>query len=317
MLGKAHAKLKDYVFDILEMLEIPTYIFPEVIEPGTKLGKINPKLASELSVSKNIEIVVPATHDTALAIAAGPMIDENAGCISSGTWSLIGIELPKPLINRKTMKYNYTNEGGAFNTITFLRNIQGMWIIEEIRRVLADKGQQLSYDEILKEAQQAKSFKAFIDPDYEDFIAPENMIEAIMKYLDNSKQEKPSNMGELFRMIFESLALKYRVVFEQAEDLIGRKLTHINIFGGGSRNWFLNQLTADFTNKIVYAGPEEATSIGNVLLQAAGLGIVKSLRELREYVKNSYEIRVFEPKYTKEYKDAYTRFLSMIGYEKE
>ncbi len=305
---------KKWCFDILEILGIPIHIFPEVVEPGTKLGKIEPRLASELGVSREIEIVAPATHDTASAIAAGPMIDENAGYISSGTWSLVGVELPGPLINRKAMVYNFTNEGGAFNTITFLRNIQGMWIIEEIRRVLADRGQDLSYDDILRMAREAKAFKAFIDPDSESFVAPEDMISAITRYLEESGQEKPSNLGELFRIIFESLALKYRLVFEQAEDLLGRKLTHINIFGGGSRNWLLNQLTANFTNKIVYAGPEEATSIGNILIQAAGLGIIGSLKELREYVKNSYQIKVFEPQYTREYEDAYTRFLDVIKY---
>ncbi|MEM0027317.1 MAG: rhamnulokinase family protein [Ignisphaera sp.] len=305
---------KKWTFDILEVLGVPTHIFPDVIEPGTRIGKINPKLASELDIPKEIDVVAPATHDTASAIAAGPMVSEDVGYVSSGTWSLVGVELPHPLINRKAMEYNYTNEGGAFNTITFLRNVQGMWIVEEIRRVLADKGQQPSYEEILKMAQEAKPFTAFIDPDYEGFIAPENMIDAIMSYLEKTGQKKPQGLGELFRIVFESLALKYRLVFEQAEDLLGRRLRGINIFGGGSRNWFLNQLTADFTNKVVYAGPEEATSIGNVLLQVAGLGIIKSLKELREYVRNSYKVRVFEPRHGGEHEEAYERFLNIIGY---
>ncbi|MCC6058436.1 MAG: rhamnulokinase [Desulfurococcaceae archaeon] len=306
-------RVKNWAYDVLEALGIPTHIFPPVIEPTTKLGKIHPKVVVELDISRDIEVIAPATHDTASAIAAAPMVDENAGYVSSGTWSLVGIELPEPLINRKAMEYNYTNEGGAFNTITFLRNIQGMWLVEECRRVLAEKGIQLTYDEILKMASEAKPFKAFIDPDDDRFVAPLNMVEAINSFLEETKQEKPSGIGELFRVIFESLALKYRLVFEQAEDLIGRKLTHINIFGGGSRNWFLNQLTADFTNKVVYAGPEEATSIGNVLLQVAGLGIIKSLKELREYVRNSYKITMFEPKHTKEHDDAYNKFLDIIS----
>jgi rhamnulokinase len=306
-------RVKNWAYDVLEALGIPTHIFPPVIEPTTKLSKIHSKVVVELDISRDIEVIAPATHDTASAIAAAPMVDENAGYVSSGTWSLVGIELPEPLINRKAMEYNYTNEGGAFNTITFLRNIQGMWLVEECRRVLAEKGIQLTYDEILKMASEAKPFKAFIDPDDDRFVAPLNMVEAINSFLEETKQEKPSSIGELFRVIFESLALKYRLVFEQAEDLIGRKLTHINIFGGGSRNWFLNQLTADFTNKVVYAGPEEATSIGNVLLQVAGLGIIKSLKELREYVRNSYKITMFEPKHTKEHDDAYNKFLDIIS----
>jgi rhamnulokinase len=305
--------VKNWAFDVLEALGIPTHIFPDVIEPTTKLGKIHTKLASELGIPRDIEVVAPATHDTPSAIVAGPMVSDDVGYVSSGTWSLVGVELPQPLINKKAMEYNYTNEGGAFNTITFLRNVQGMWIIEEIRRVLADKGQQLSYEEILKIAQEAKPFTAFIDPDYEGFIAPENMVEAVLHYLDKSKQRKPQGVGELFRIVFESLALKYRLVFEQAEDLLGRKLRGINIFGGGSRNWFLNQLTADFTDKVVYAGPEEATSIGNVLLQVAGLGIIRSLKELREYVKNSYNIKVFEPRHTGEHEEAYERFEKVLS----
>jgi sugar (pentulose or hexulose) kinase len=308
-------RVKNWAYDVLQALGIPIHIFPPVIEPTTKLGKIHTKVVAELSIPRDIEIIAPATHDTASAIAAAPMVNENAGYVSSGTWSLVGIELLEPLINRKAMEYNYTNEGGAFNTITFLRNIQGMWLVEECRRILAEKGTQLTYDEILKMASEAKPFKAFIDPDDDRFVAPLNMVEAINNFLEETKQERPSSIGELFRIIFESLALKYRLVFEQAEDLIGRKLTHINIFGGGSRNWFLNQLTADFTNKTVYAGPEEATSIGNVLLQAAGLGIIKSLKELREYVRNSYKITIFEPRHTKEHDDAYNKFLDIIAHK--
>jgi len=305
-------RAKNWAYDILETLGIPTHIFPPVIEPTTKLGKVNPKLAIELGVSKDIEVIAPATHDTASAIAAGPMVGETSGYVSSGTWSLVGVELQEPLINKKALDYNFTNEGGAFNTITFLRNIQGMWLVEETRRVLAEQGYQLTYDEILKMASEAKPFKAFVDPDDDRFVAPLNMIEAIMSFIEETKQEKPSSIGEVFRVLFESLALKYRLVFEQAEDLVGKKLTHINIFGGGSRNWFLNQLTADFTDKVVYAGPEEATSIGNVLLQVAGLGIIRSLKELREYVANSYPIKVFEPKHTKEHDDVYTKFLDLV-----
>ncbi len=307
-------RAKKWCYDILEALGIPTNIFPEIIEPTTRLGRISSKLAEELGISRDIEIIAPATHDTASAIAAGPMVDENAGYVSSGTWSLVGIELPEPLINRKAMEYNYTNEGGAFNTITFLRNIQGMWLVEESRRVLAEQGIALSYDEILKLAKEAKPFKALIDPDHPRFIAPINMVEEINRYLEETKQEKPSSIGEYFRIIFDSLALKYRLVWEQAEDLTGRKLTHINIFGGGSRNWLLNQIVANVTNLPVYAGPEEATTIGNILLQAAGLGIIKSLRDLREYVRNSYEIKMYQPNHTKIHDDAYTKFLEILKY---
>ncbi|MCD6300515.1 MAG: rhamnulokinase [Staphylothermus sp.] len=277
-------RTKTWTYDLLEEIGIPTDIFPEIIEPGTYLGKIDKILAEELGISKDISIIAPATHDTASAIAAAP-IEEDYGYVSCGTWSLVGIELYKPLINKKSMEYNFTNEGGAFNTITFLRNIQGMWFLQEIKRALALKGENYSYEELTKMAAEARGFIAFIDPDNPRFLSPINMIDEIMKFLDETKQEKPKNIGELVRIVLESLALKYRRVFEQAQDLTGRKIRQINIFGGGSRNWLHNQLVADFNNVLVVAGPSEATSIGNILLQAAGLGYIKSLRELREIVR--------------------------------
>ena len=301
-----------WCFDILEELGIPTHMFPRVVKPATKLGKILPILAEELGVPKDIEVVAPATHDTASAIAAAP-IDRATGYVSSGTWSLVGVELDRPLINTQALEYNFTNEGGAFDTITFLRNIQGMWFVQEIRRILREKeGKEYSYGELTKMAAEAEPFKAFIDPDDPRFIAPLNMIEEIMRYLEETGQEKPSGVGGLIRLVFESLALKYRLVFEQAMRLTGRRLERINIFGGGSRNWLLNQLTADFTGLPVEAGPEEATSIGNVLLQAAGLGIVKSLDEIRDIVRNSFELKEYQPRHSTKHEDAYSRFLDIV-----
>jgi len=304
-------RTKTWCLDLLEEIGVPTKIFPKIIEPATKLGKIRRVLAEELGISKDIEVVAPATHDTASAIAAAP-IESDSAYVSCGTWSLVGVELGGPLINGKAMEYNFTNEGGAFNTITFLRNIQGMWFIQEIRRILAQRGEEYSYEQLTKMAAEAEGFIAFIDPDNPRFIAPINMIDEIMKFLEETGQRKPKTVGELVRVVLESLALKYRLVVEQAEDLTGRRIRKINIFGGGSRNWLHNQLVADFTNREVVAGPEEATSIGNVLLQAAGLGFIKSLSELREYVKNSFELRRFEPKHTAKHEDAYNTFLSIL-----
>lgn len=308
-----HPGEKKWTLDILKELEIPTSIFPEVVDPTTKLGTITFKLIDELSLSQSIEVIAPATHDTASAIAAGPMISNDVGYISSGTWSLVGVELEKPLINRKAMEYNFTNEGGAFNTITFLKNVQGMWIIDELKRNFAERGVILDYKDIIEFVIRAPRARSFIDPDHEDFLAPRDMYEAILNYLKKTGQEVPESTGDLFRIVFESLALKYRLVIERVEYLTGKKLTGINIIGGGSRNYFLNQLVADITGKVVYAGPEEATSIGNILLQAAGLGLARSLRELRSYVKNSFKIRAFEPKYSGEFEDSYDKFLNILA----
>ncbi|MEM3927059.1 MAG: rhamnulokinase family protein [Desulfurococcaceae archaeon] len=302
---------KKWALDLLEEIGFPTDIFPEVIEPGTKLGKIDLRLAEELRVSKDIEIIAPATHDTASAVAASP-IDKDSAYISCGTWSLVGVELDQPLVNKKAMEYNFTNEGGAFNTIRFLKNVQGMWFMQEIKRMLTKRGQEYDYAELTKLASEARGFIGFIDPDDPRFLAPLDMIDEIMKFLEETGQEKPKTVGELVRLVLESLALKYRLVIEKIEDLTGMKIKRINIVGGGSRNWVHNQLVADFTDKLVEAGPEEATSIGNILMQLAGLGYVKSLREIREYVRNSFEVKQYQPNHTSKHEDAYSKFISIL-----
>jgi len=304
-------RVRRWCMDILERLGIPTHIFPEIVAPATPLGSLKSGVAGEVGAPRELMVVAPATHDTASAIAAGPFVGEETGYISSGTWSLVGVELREPLINRQAMEFNFTNEGGAFNTITFLRNVQGMWLLEEVRRILAEGGESYTYAELIEAASRARPFKAFIDPDAPQLLAPANMIEEIRRLIVDTKQEPPSSIGELVRAIFESLALKYRLVLEQAARLTGRRMRSVNIFGGASRNWLLNQLTADFTGLTVYAGPDEATSIGNVLLQAAGLGWVSSLNEMREIVRNSFEIKVYEPNHTAEHDEAYDRFLAV------
>lgn len=303
---------KEWCIDILEDLGIPVHILPSIIEPTTKLGPLLDTVSEDIGVGK-VDVIAPATHDTASAIAAAPFVDGETGYVSSGTWSLVGVELDEPLINDDALNYNFTNEGGAFDTITFLRNIQGMWILEEVRRNLADRGYTYGYEELISMAYRAEPFKAFIDPDNPRFLAPESMIEEIYRFLDETGQEKPSDIGGLVRVILESLALKYRLVFDQASHLIGRKLKRINIFGGGSRNWLLNQLAADYTGLPVYAGPEEATSIGNILLQAAGLGYVDSLINLRRIVKNSFQVREYTPNTTNKHEDSYQMFLEIIS----
>ncbi|MEM0027633.1 MAG: rhamnulokinase family protein [Ignisphaera sp.] len=302
---------KKWAFDLLEEIGFPTDIFPNIIEPGTRLGEVSPSLAEELDIPRSITIIAPATHDTASAVAASPIEDDSA-YISCGTWSLVGIELSSPIINRKAMEYNFTNEGGIFNTIRFLKNVQGMWFLQEIKRALALKGEDYSYEELTKMASEAKGFIGFIDPDDPRFLAPTNMVGEIMKFLEETKQNKPRNIGELVRLVLESLAMKYRFVIERLEDISGKKIREINIVGGGSRNWLHNQLVADFTNRVVVAGPEEATSIGNMLTQLVGLGYIKSLKEIREYVRNSFNLRTFEPRYSAKHDDMYSSFLDML-----
>ncbi|MGB9894975.1 MAG: rhamnulokinase [Thermoproteota archaeon] len=304
----------DWDYELLETLGIPTHFLPEIINPGTILGTISKNLISELNLSNGkVSIVAPACHDTGSAVAAAPLEDENSAYISSGTWSLVGVEVSKPIINKKSLDYNFTNEGGVFGKFRFLRNVQGMWLIQECRRVWASRGKNFSYDELTQLASRSRKFISFIDPDNQRFLAPKNMVEEILSYLEDTNQEKPKNEGELVRIILESLAFKYRLVIERIEELTGNKIKQINIIGGGSRNWLLNQLTADFTGVKVVAGPVEATSIGNILMQAYAMGLVNSHKELRSIVKSSFEPKEFEPKHEDLVEEAYNRFCSVVG----
>ncbi len=306
-------KNKRWCYDILTALDLPADIFSaEVVQPGSIIGTIDRRLAAELGMPPEVNIIAPATHDTASAVAAGPMVDELTGYVSSGTWSLVGVELSEPLFSKEGLKYNFTNEGGAFGTITYLKDLQGMWLVEETKRVLTEQGRELSYDDIVSLASRSPPFMAFIDTDDERFISPLNMVEAIKDYLRETGQHVPSDDGGLFRLIYESLAFKYRATFEQVEKVTGKKIARINIFGGGSKNAFLNQLVADIIGLPVYAGPTEATAIGNVLLQASGLGLIHSLRDLRNFVVNSYPIEVFTPNHSEEHEKAYARYLSVV-----
>ncbi len=298
-------------YELLERLGIPTHFLPEIVKPGTVLGKISVYLAEELKLSGRVSIVAPACHDTASAVAAALLEDEGSAYISSGTWSLVGIEVDKPIISRNSLEYNFTNEGGVLGKFRFLRNVQGLWLLQECRRNWISQGKEYSYDELTHLASKSRGFVAFIDPDDGRFMAPANMVEEITRYLDETNQEKPRDEGEMVRIILESLAFKYRLVLERIMELTGRKINRINIIGGGSRNWLLNQLTADFTGIKVIAGPVEATSIGNILMQAYAMGFVRSHKDIRQIVRNSFDFRVFEPERGESVEDAYARFCAI------
>jgi rhamnulokinase len=298
-------------YELLEKLGIPTHFLPEIVRPGTVLGRISTSLAEELNVGSRVSIVAPACHDTASAVAAALLENEDSAYISSGTWSLVGVEVDKPIVSRKSLEYNFTNEGGVFGKFRFLRNVQGMWLVQECRRIWVSQGREYSYDELTHLASKSRRLIAFIDPDDQRFMAPANMVEEIMSYLNETNQEKPRDEGELVRIILESLAFKYRLVLERIMELTGSRINRINIIGGGSRNWLLNQLTADFTGIRVVAGPVEATSIGNILMQAYAMGFVKSHKDIRRIVGSSFEFREFEPEREDLVEDAYARFCSI------
>ena len=308
---------RKWLFELIERLELPKHIFPDIFEAGELKEDLRRDLMEELEIRGEIYVTPPATHDTASAVAATPMIADDVAYISSGTWSLIGVEINQPIINELSYRYNFTNEGGVFRTIRFLKNVQGMWIIEEIRRVVKEeRGSELTYEEINKLISSAEKPRIFIDPDHEEFISPQNMVEAIRNYLKKTGQDHTVGLGDIIVGVYYSLAMKYRYVIELIEKLIGKRINTINIIGGGARNNELNQLISDISERKVYAGPYEATSVGNILMQARGLDVINSLNKLREYVRNSTEIKLFETYKEGEYEDLYNKFLETLNLEK-
>jgi rhamnulokinase len=257
-------------------------------------------------------VVVPATHDTGSAVAAVPA-EENAWCyLSSGTWSLMGVELPGPILDDRTLRYNFTNEGGVGGTTRFLKNIMGLWLIQECRRAWERGGKRFGYDDLTRLAEQAPPLLSLIDPDHESFLLPASMPTAIADYCRRTGQTVPGEPGGIVRCALESLALRYRWVLERMEEILGRKIEVIHIVGGGSQNHLLNQFTADACGRTVLAGPVEATAIGNLLVQALGLGLVGSLAEARQVVRRSFEVHRHEPRNPDRWQEPYARFLELL-----
>ena len=303
----------DWAKSMLRKLGIPTRILNCPIVPaGTVLGELRQHVADEVRATHQIKVVAPASHDTASAVAATPLSDENAVYISSGTWSLVGMEIREPIITDKSLAYNFTNEGGVYGTFRFLRNVTGMWLIAECRRIWAREGNEFTYEQLTQMAAEAQPFKCFVDPDDPRFLAPENMLDAIRSFCRDTNQPEPETVGEFVRCCLEGLALKYRWVIERLEELTGKTVSTIHIVGGGSQNWLLNQFTADATGKLVQAGPVEATATGNALVQAIALGYLGSHAELREVVRNSFPLRTFEPKPDERWQQAYERFCQFV-----
>lgn len=275
--------------DLLAALGIPARLFHPVTRPGTRLGPLLRQVAAETGAGA-AQVVVPACHDTGSAVVAVPARKQDFAWISSGTWSIMGAEVPRPVITEKALTYNFTNEGGVFDTWRLSKNIMGLWPVQECKREWG-----ISYDEITHLAAEARPFLAVIDPDADVFFHSGDMPEKIRIFCAGSGQPVPQTHGEIVRVVLESLALKYRLVLERLEELSGRPLTPIHIVGGGTKNCLLNQFTADCTGRPVVAGPAEATAIGNVLMQAIALGHLGSLAEARALVRNSFDVETYQP----------------------
>lgn len=304
------AQKRDYAKDIIAKAGIPQRLFGDIVLPGTSLGKLLPEVQSEVGKT-DAEVLTVASHDTASAVIAVPTQEKEFLFISSGTWSLMGTELDAPKINAQTEKYNFTNEGGVNNTIRFLKNIMGLWLIQESRRQWKREGKEYSFAELESLAKAAKPFQCFIDPDHPSFVAPGDLPARVREFCQKTGQYVPETVGEIVRCIYESLALKYRYTAENISTLTGISPRVIHVVGGGTKDGFLSQMTADACGIPVCAGPEEATAIGNLLVQLMAAGEAKNLSDARAIVAASFAPKHYTPQNTAAWDAAYQTFCTL------
>ncbi len=303
---------------VCSALGLPYQILPELIEPGMEIGPLRSSVTSELGIA-SAHVLATAGHDTAAAVAAVPARMGAAGSppdwcyLSSGTWSLMGAETPAPVINEHTYQHDFTNEGGVCGTTRLLKNIMGLWLVQECRRTWARAGHHYEYYELVPKAEAAKPFAALVNPDDPSFLAPGDMPARIAAFCLRTGQTPPADEGAYVRCCLESLALRYRWCVERLEQILGTSIKTIHIVGGGSKNVLLNQFTADATGRVVHAGPVEATAMGNVLIQAMGRGRIDSLADLRAVVARSFPVTTYEPRNTQAWTEASGRFQNLLG----
>jgi rhamnulokinase len=297
---------------LIKAMGLPERIFGRLVDAGTVLGELLPDVAAEVG-AKKLQVIVAAGHDTASAVVGVPAEESEPVFLSSGTWSCMGRELNRPAISEESYQAGFSNEGGVFGTTRFLKNIAGMWLLQECKRAWDAAGKSVSYDELARQAEKSPPFATFIDPDAVDFQSPANMPETIAAFCHRTGQTVPADFGAFTRSIFESLALKYRFVKESLVQVTGKPIDKIYIVGGGCQNHLLNQFTADSLNCTVIAGPVEAASTGNILMQLYALGEIRSLAEGRALVRRSFETKKIEPENRGAWDDAYARFQKILS----
>ncbi|MBN1446244.1 MAG: rhamnulokinase [Candidatus Omnitrophica bacterium] len=310
--GKPDGPRGGWARDILESLQIPDRFLPEVVAPGTLLGNISGGLKDELGISMDIPVYAVCCHDTASAVVSIPVSEGIWAYLSSGTWSLLGVETENPIINEKSFSRNFTNEGGYGGSIRFLKNIMGLWILQECRRQWEKEGQVLSYEQIAEAASSAQPFLSFIDVNDADFLPPGNMPERICEYCRKKGQKVPEGIPQIARVILESLAMYYRYAVASMEDIIGNRIEDIHVVGGGSQNKLLSQFTASATKKVVIAGPVEATAAGNLLVQAMANNEISDIPQLREVVRKSFPLFIYQPKETSLWDENYEKYKRLL-----
>ncbi len=302
---------KEFDKELLEKLGIRSDILPEIINPGESYGMLSEELCREFDCEP-IPVIAVCTHDTASAVAAAPAKGDFV-YISCGTWSLFGTELSEPLINAESEKIDYTNEGGYNGTTTFLRNIMGLWLIQESRRQWIREGENVSYADLEREALACEPFKCFIDCDAPEFETSGDLPNRVRRFCEVTGQYVPKTRGEVMRCIYESLAMKYKLNFNNLKKISGKKFESINILGGGIKDTLLCRLTAAATGARVLAGPTEATVMGNIAAQLISLGEINDLSEAREIIGNSIELKVYEPENSAAWDDAFEIYKQYLG----
>ncbi len=292
--------------EIISAMNFPQHIFPEIVPPGTVLGPLRRSLSEELGCEAIV--VAPATHDTGAAVSAVPAEGSDFIWISSGTWSIVGMNTPEPVINEQSYRNNLTNEGGLNGTFRFSKNVMGLWVVQQCRMQWQREGRDYSYTELTNFARKAPAMKSFVDPDYSEFLKPGEMVGKVKEYCEITGQPVPETEGEVIRAVLQGLALRYRYVIENLEDVSGKKTSTIHIVGGGTKNTLLNQLTADALGRKVITGPVEATATGNLLVQAMAMGDIGNWEEGIDVIRNSFAIEEYEPSDQKPWDEAYELF---------
>lgn len=301
---------RDWARPLLDRLGIPTHMLCNVVQPGDSLGTLQPSVCEETGLPP-IKVIAPATHDTGSAVAAVPVSassGDNWAYISSGTWSLVGVEIDTPILSEKALELNVTNEGGVDGTWRLLKNVVGLWLVQRLKASFERSGSTYSYEELTRAAAQAPALVSLIDPDDPTFMNPPDMMEAVCNFCRRTHQPVPESDAAAVRCVLESLALRYRTVLDAIAELAGRQIDVIHVVGGGGRNGLLNQFIAFACNVPVVAGPVEATVLGNVLVQCRASGEINSLSEIREVVRNSTELVQFDPEQCEAWVDARLRF---------
>ena len=303
-------RTRAWASEIFDKIGLPNEIMQEIVDPGTVIGGLTEEISDETGMPR-VAVTAVASHDTGSAIASIPAEDEDFAYISSGTWSLMGIELRAPVISPNSLTFNFTNEGGVEGTFRVLKNIMGLWLIQECKRLWADAGADFSFPALIKMAESSRPFKTLINPDHPSLLNPANMPGALSALAARANEQAMDNPGEFGRCIFESLSFRYRQTVEELEQISDKNIRKIHIIGGGSQNELLCRFTASATGLPVIAGPAEGTALGNLMVQAMAHGKIKSLSEIRRIVRNSFEFKEYIPENTSEWDRNYSRFLDI------